>query len=86
MDGSNLIFIVMPIVMAACLGVMIALPYIGGRQEARAAAADRRAGAGAITATTPPNVPAAGAPLSAAPITVTLEASPESPAEENRST
>lgn len=84
MDGSNLIFIVMPIVMAVCLGVMIALPYIGGRQEARAAAADRRAGAGAITATAPPNVPAAGAPTS--PSTITGTVTERHPAQENRST
>lgn len=78
MDGSSLVFIVMPIVIAVCLGVMIALPYLGGRQEARASAAARRPEAGA---TAPPNAPAAGAPSAAAPIAVTLAASPESPAE-----
>jgi hypothetical protein len=85
-DGSNLIFIVMPIVIAVCLGSMISLPYIGGREQARASAARRQHSPDAIGAPAPPAVPVAGAPLSASPIAATLATSPESPAEESGTT
>lgn len=85
MDGSSAIFIVMPIVIGITLAIMIALPYIGGREQARASAADRRRGAEAIAATAPRNAPAAGTPSSAPTITATVAASSESP-EENGTT
>lgn len=84
MDGSNLIFVVMPIVMAVCLAAMIALPYIGGRQQARASAASRQPGPDAITAATPPRSPAAGGPAS--PSTITATVAESHPPQENRIT
>jgi hypothetical protein len=35
MDGSTLLFIVMPIVIALTLAIMIALPFIAGRRRAQ---------------------------------------------------
>ncbi len=78
MDGSNSIFIVMPIVMMLALGALVILPWrASSRQERATAALHRRQLAGVAQGSQPPA--SSAGPQRRAPVTQAGAASPAGP-------
>jgi hypothetical protein len=79
MDGSNSIFIVMPIVMMLALGVLVILPWRASSRQERAAAALHRRQLAGVAQGSAPQASSAG-PQRRAPVTQAGAASPAGPA------